>query len=85
MSSLLLPGTDYSKIPAGTPPPGVAPNFDDPPSLTSTLIGMCALLIAWGTTFATIRVWNNRKRLSVGDGEQIEFKARMRNIMLILR
>ena len=74
MSSLLLPRTDYSKTPAGTPPPGVTPNFDDPPSLTPTLIGMCALLIAWGTTFAVIRVWNNRKRLNIGDGEQIGFK-----------
>ena len=85
MSSPLLPGTDFSKTPAGTPPPGVAPNFDDPPSLTSTLIGMCALLIAWGTTFATIRVWNNHKRLSVGDGEQIEFEARMEAVTLILK
>lgn len=67
MTSQLPPGTDLSKVPAGMPPPGVTPNFENPPSLAPTLIGMCTFLIAWGTTFMIIRVWVNFKRLGVGD------------------
>ena len=56
-------------VPAGMPPPGVAPRFHDPPSLTPTSIGLCVFLIAWGTSFAAIRVWINRSKLGIGDGE----------------
>lgn len=34
MDSLLPAGMDPSKIPIGTPPPGVTPNFVDPPSMS---------------------------------------------------
>ncbi|KAF2675973.1 hypothetical protein K458DRAFT_283540, partial [Lentithecium fluviatile CBS 122367] len=67
MPSQIPPRTDLSKIPAGTPPPGVMPQFDNPPSLTSTLVGMCAFLITWGTSFAAIRIWTNRHRFGIGD------------------
>ena len=65
--------TDFSKVPVGKPPPGVTPNFDNPPSLTPTLIGLCVFLITWGTTFAFIRIWVNRRRLNVGDGDHTLF------------
>ena len=70
-SSQIPPGTDLSKVPAGKPPAGVTPNFENPSSLTPTLIGLCAFLIAWGTTFGIIRIWVNRKKLGVGDGEYV--------------
>lgn len=81
-SSQIPPGTDLSKVPAGKPPVGVTPNFENPSSLTSTLIGICAFLIAWGTTFGIIRIWINRKKLGVGDGEYVEFAAHGRARML---
>lgn len=68
MASQLPPGADLSKIPLGKPPLGVTPDFDNPVSLTTTLRGMCVLLIVWGTTFAIIRIWVNRKILGIGDG-----------------
>lgn len=81
-SSQIPPGTDLSKVPAGKPPAGVTPNLENPSSLTPTLIGLCAFLIAWGTTFGLIRIWVNRKKLGVGDGEYIEFETHKRAEML---
>ncbi|KAL8789661.1 MAG: hypothetical protein Q9195_006714 [Heterodermia aff. obscurata] len=40
MAFNLPPGTDLSTIPAGIPPPGVIPNFVNPPSLAPTVLGI---------------------------------------------
>jgi hypothetical protein len=74
MPSQIPPGADLSKLPSGEPPPGVVPQFDNPPTaLTGTLIGICAFLITWGTCFAAIRIWVNRRKLGVADGKHQGF------------
>ena len=69
MGSQIPPGTDLSKVPAGVSPNGVY-DFDNPSEyLKPTLIAICALMIFWGTSFGVLRLWVNRKKWKVGDGE----------------
>jgi hypothetical protein len=45
MASKYPPGTDFSKIPAAAPPPGIQPNFVDSPSLFPAMVAIYIFMI----------------------------------------
>ena len=69
MALQLPPGADLSKIPAGMPPEGsgLIPNFIDPPSLSSTTLGVSITLMAIGVAFAATSIYEHRKNFKVAD------------------
>ena len=54
----LPPGTDLSKIPALEPPPGVIPDFVNPPSLAKTLIIVNVIFMVLMVIFVALRVYS---------------------------
>ena len=59
MASQLPPGIPLSQIPAARPPQGVIPNFINPPSLDSAVIGVCTVFIALTVFFVLNRLYLN--------------------------
>ena len=49
-----------AKIPAGRPPPGVKPNFVDPPSLKGSVIAVNVVFMALATTVVALRIYTRR-------------------------
>lgn len=62
MASALPPGTDLSKIPAGIPPPGVIPNFVNPPSLAPVVLGINITFMVITAVFVSARLTVNLTR-----------------------
>ena len=54
-----MDGQDLSKIPAGVPPPGVQPNFTNPPSLLSAIIGTTVVIHTITLAFILVRAYVN--------------------------
>lgn len=52
----LPPGADLTKTPAGKPPPGVTPNFNDPPSLANATIAVAVVMMGLTMIFITVRL-----------------------------
>ncbi|KAI0814213.1 hypothetical protein GGR55DRAFT_634411 [Xylaria sp. FL0064] len=48
---------DLSQLPAAAPPPGVVPNFTDPPSQQVPMIAVSTVVLTLTTVFVTIRVY----------------------------
>ncbi|KAL9128016.1 MAG: hypothetical protein Q9217_003210 [Psora testacea] len=46
-------------VPAGKPPPGVTPNFVDPPSLAGAIVTVSAVMMVWTLSFVTMRLYAN--------------------------
>ncbi|GFF33521.1 hypothetical protein IFM61606_01907 [Aspergillus udagawae] len=66
--SSLPPGTDLCAIPAAQPPPGLTPNFVDPPSLAGATIAVTTVTLAWATLFTAARLYTNFRKLHWADG-----------------
>lgn len=58
---------DLCQVPAGPPPPGVVPNFDNPTSLAPVKMAITSILVAWGIVFTAGRFYVNTRRLSLAD------------------
>lgn len=71
---LQLPPDVLKQIPAGTPPPGVVPNFTDPEDLGYVLITVATVFVFLGLVAFAIRAYGRiyvLKRLRWDDGERI--------------
>ncbi len=55
--SQLPPGIRPDQIPAGRPPSGLLPNFDDPVSLKDPLVAVNVTLLVITTLFVGLRVY----------------------------
>ena len=62
MALNLPPGTDLSTIPAGIPPPGVIPNFVNPPSLAPAVLGINITFMVITAIFVSARLTVNLTR-----------------------
>lgn len=64
------PGVDPSKSPAAIPPPGVNPNFVDPPSLKAAALAISIALMAIATILVAVRLFVRvkDKKLGIDDG-----------------
>ncbi|KAL8937600.1 MAG: hypothetical protein Q9216_004340 [Gyalolechia sp. 2 TL-2023] len=65
-----LTPTQLQTLPAGVPPPGMQPNFVDPPTLVPAVLGVGASFLALALFCFSIRVWTKvtiNKRLSWDD------------------
>lgn len=74
MASALPPGADLNLIPAGYPPPGVTPNFINPPSLAPATIGVCSTLITLAILAIVARItfnFGSTRRLGSDDSESL--------------
>lgn len=66
------PSIPEDQTPAGVPPPGIVPNFVDPPSNAQAMIVVNAVLIPITTIFVATRLWSNLhtvRRAGWDDGE----------------
>ncbi|KAM0802371.1 hypothetical protein BDR22DRAFT_887605 [Usnea florida] len=54
-----VPNASSVEIPAGIPPPGVIPNFINPPTLVPTIIAFSVVMITWTLSFVLIRLYAN--------------------------
>ena len=50
-----------ARTPARSPPPGIAPNFDDPPTNIGPLYAVSSLLLALSIIFAGCRAYQKLK------------------------
>ena len=53
------------------PPTGTVSNFDDPPSLDTTAVAVCSIMMAWATVFVAGRLYVNFRKLSLADCRSI--------------
>ena len=58
MAFNLPPGVDPATVPANVPPPGVTPNFVDPPNLETATTAMCVLMIILVTAAVALRLYS---------------------------
>lgn len=66
------PSIPLDQTPAGVPPPGIVPNFVDPPSNTQAIIVINTVLVPITTIFVATRLWSNLhtvRRVGWDDGE----------------
>ena len=75
-----IPPAVLRTMPAGQPPPGIQPNFADPPSLVPAVLGTGVAFLALATVCFSIRIytkalitkkwtWDDRKiQPSIADG-----------------
>ncbi|KAF2964970.1 hypothetical protein GQX73_g8604 [Xylaria multiplex] len=49
---------DLANTPAGSPPPGEATNFVNPPSRQAVMIAISTVAIVWTTSFVSIRIYS---------------------------
>ena len=86
MAFALPPGTDLSTIPAGVPPPGVIPNFVNPPSLAPTVLGINITFMVITTIFVSARLTVNLRRERKTGIDDCEFtskpEARLRSLLI---
>ena len=52
-----MPPSLLQTLPAGSPPPGIQPNFEDPPTLVPALLGVGAAFLALAVFCFSIRAW----------------------------
>ena len=48
---------DLAQLPAGIPPPGVVPNFKNPPSLAQPIIAVHAVFLSLAVLFVALRLY----------------------------
>ncbi|KAH8892600.1 hypothetical protein GQ53DRAFT_822805 [Thozetella sp. PMI_491] len=58
---------DLCAIPAGIPPDGVIPDFENPPSLAPAMIATITILSAASVSITFGRLYANRRRLHISD------------------
>lgn len=51
---------ELADIPAGLPPPGVTPNFVNPPSLRDPTITANAVFLSLSTVFVLLRIYTRK-------------------------
>lgn len=54
-----LGGLDLSKIPISQPPPGVIPNFENPPSIAGAVIAIGVIMVVLTMSFVMLRLYSN--------------------------
>ena len=57
MASELPPGVPLSQVPSSVPPPGLSPNFVDPPTLHSAIVAVCSVMTLFTLFFVTTRLY----------------------------
>lgn len=57
------PGVDLSTVPVYPPPPGVTPNFINPPSLATLSFVLFPILLGISFTFVTFRIIFNYRSI----------------------
>ena len=68
----LPPNLDLSTIPLQAPPPGVVPNFINPPSASAEVFAVSTVLIFLSTLFLVLRLYSRlliARGFGVDDGE----------------
>lgn len=71
----LPPNADLSKIPAMKPPPGVTPNFINPPSIGNTIIVVNVVFLTLMLGFVILRIYTKgvlTRSLGWDDCKQID-------------
>lgn len=63
----LTAGLDLCLFPAGTPPDGQLPNFENPPTYAPTVIAVSVVVLFFAALFTGCRLLANRKKLTWGD------------------
>lgn len=63
----LTAGLDLCLFPAGTPPDGQLPNFENPPTYAPTVIAVSAVVLFFAALFTGCRLLANWKKLTWGD------------------
>ncbi|KFA68504.1 hypothetical protein S40285_05399 [Stachybotrys chlorohalonatus IBT 40285] len=61
------PPVDLCLVPAGTPPNGTIPNFDDPETLGPTVVSVAVVLCAISTVLTVGRLYTNMKKMHSAD------------------
>ena len=86
MAFALPPGTDLSTIPAGIPPPGVIPNFVNPPSLVPAVFGINITFMVITAIFVSARLTVNltsKRKTGIDDCMFIsELAARLKLLLI---
>lgn len=54
-----LEGLDLSQIPAGTPPPGVIPNFVNPDTKANAVTAVSVVMMTITALMVSARLWSN--------------------------
>lgn len=60
-------GLDLCLFPAGTPPDGQLPNFENPPTYAPTVIAVTVVVLFFAALFTGCRLLANWKKLTWGD------------------
>ncbi|KAI0896232.1 hypothetical protein F4806DRAFT_54309 [Annulohypoxylon nitens] len=63
----LPPGTDLCATPAGQPPDGSPPNFNNPESLSTATLAVGCVMVTLTTIFVSARIWINWGKLRRSD------------------
>lgn len=63
----LTAGLDLCLFPAGTPPDGQLPNFENPTTYAPTVIAVSAVVLFFAALFTGCRLLANWKKLTWGD------------------
>ncbi|KAI0542088.1 hypothetical protein GGR58DRAFT_497444 [Xylaria digitata] len=67
MATGLPSGVDLCAIPLAVNPDGLPPNFENPPSLQPTLIGISAVLLTFSVVITAGRLYVNKRALKLAD------------------
>ncbi|KAF2962822.1 hypothetical protein GQX73_g10753 [Xylaria multiplex] len=67
MATGIPPGIDLCAIPLAVNPDGLPPNFENPPSLQPTLIGISAVVLTFSVVTTAGRLYVNKRALKPAD------------------
>ncbi|GAW15331.1 hypothetical protein ANO14919_047400 [Xylariales sp. No.14919] len=67
LTAQLPPNVDLCAIPLAVNPDGLPPNFENPPSLQPTLIGICVVLLTFSVVITAGRLYANKSALKLAD------------------